>query len=283
MKEVIMSNQKFEFSFVSSLEKIFFQKPDASLTVTGSSMLKNEIHSFQLAAWAEGDVPQRIPCSIEINSEISEYVSVFAVDYVPGLLPLLYGEWKGDHDFLTMEPGLFPDPLRRVRDGRIELSNSQSRALWFSVEPKGKVSGCYPITVTIKRDNGETIGELTYRLEIINAELPALDIVNTGWFHGDCLSVLHDAPVFSEKYWEVVAKYLEIYTKFGHNMVLTPVFTPPLDAWANEWQARDNALYEKFIPEDVEDFKDHIYCKNILRFMGRSDEDPVRKIPMVAE
>ena len=54
-------------------------------------------------------------------------------------------------------------------------------------------------------------------------------------------------------------------------------------AWANEWQERDNALYEKFIPQDVEDFKEHIYGKNVLRFMGKSDESPIRKIPMVAE
>lgn len=53
--------------------------------------------------------------------------------------------------------------------------------------------------------------------------------------------------------------------------------------WANEWQERDNALYEKFIPEDVEDFKEHVYYKNVMRFMGLSDEVPVRKIPMVAE
>lgn len=41
---------------------------------------------------------------------------------------------------------------------------------------------------------------------------------------------------------------------------------------AKEWQERDNALYEKFIPEDVEDFKEHVYGKNFLRFLGKSDE-----------
>ena len=53
--------------------------------------------------------------------------------------------------------------------------------------------------------------------------------------------------------------------------------------WAQEWQDRDNALYEKFIPEDVEDFKEHVYYKNVMRFMGLSDEVVVPKIPMVAE
>ena len=53
--------------------------------------------------------------------------------------------------------------------------------------------------------------------------------------------------------------------------------------WAKEWQQRDDALYEKYIPEDVADFKAHIYGKNALRFMGLSDEKPNRKIPMVGE
>lgn len=54
-------------------------------------------------------------------------------------------------------------------------------------------------------------------------------------------------------------------------------------AWAKEWQERDNALYEKYIPDEVEDFKAHVYGKNALRFMGLSDEKPQRKIPMVGE
>ena len=54
-------------------------------------------------------------------------------------------------------------------------------------------------------------------------------------------------------------------------------------AWSKEWQERDNALYEKFVPEDVEDFKEHVYGKNMMRFMGLSDEVITPKIPMVAE
>lgn len=54
-------------------------------------------------------------------------------------------------------------------------------------------------------------------------------------------------------------------------------------SWAKEWQKRDDALYEKLIPEDVEDFKEHVYYKNVLRFIGVSDEVPQKKIPMIGE
>lgn len=53
--------------------------------------------------------------------------------------------------------------------------------------------------------------------------------------------------------------------------------------WSNKWQNIDNELYNKFIPNDVEDFKEHVYGKNLLRFLGLSDEKPDRKIPMVGE
>lgn len=33
----------------------------------------------------------------------------------------------------------------------------------------------------------------------------------------------------SEAYYEIVEKYLAVYAKFGHNMILTPIFTPALD------------------------------------------------------
>ncbi|MBD5168757.1 MAG: hypothetical protein HDT20_01285 [Oscillibacter sp.] len=54
-------------------------------------------------------------------------------------------------------------------------------------------------------------------------------------------------------------------------------------AWSREWQDRDDMLYERFVEEDVEDFKEHVYCKNVMRFMGKSDEKIQKKVPMVAE
>jgi predicted TIM-barrel fold metal-dependent hydrolase len=51
-------------------------------------------------------------------------------------------------------------------------------------------------------------------------------------------------------------------------------------AWAKEWQTRDDAIYEKLVENDVEDFKEHVYYKNVMRFLGKSDEDPRKYIPM---
>ncbi len=53
--------------------------------------------------------------------------------------------------------------------------------------------------------------------------------------------------------------------------------------WCKEWQKRDNKLYKKFIKKDVEDFKDHVYGKNFLRFIGKSDEVVDKVIPLVGQ
>ena len=38
---------------------------------------------------------------------------------------------------------------------------------------------------------------------------------------------------------------------------------------AKERMDFDDSLYEKYVNDDVEDFKDHVYCKNLLRFLGK--------------
>lgn len=70
-----------------------------------------------------------------------------------------------------------------------------------------------------------------------------------------------------------------------YNLIFgTDCFTPNYNtAWALEWQKRDDEIYADLIRDDVEDFKDHVYCKNLLRFLGKSDEKPVKYIPMVGQ
>ena len=52
--------------------------------------------------------------------------------------------------------------------------------------------------------------------------------------------------------------------------------------WTADWMRRDGELYEKF-GFDCDDFRDHIYGENLLRFLGLSDEKFEKKVPMIAE
>lgn len=217
----------YQFKLTNSLEKIMFGKPDGLPEFSHSTMLKNEIFSFQLVGWFSSKEDQKTTCTIHIESPLHEYISIYQVDYVPVMVPSI--EIDDDEDYLTKYPGLFPDPLHRITDGKLELVNRQTRAFWFVVEPNGAVSGCYPIRLHIYDNAGALVDELYCEVDILDAELPDAGICNTGWFHGDCLATLHHVDIMSEEYFSIVEKYLEVYVKFGHNMILTPVFTPPLD------------------------------------------------------
>lgn len=220
---------KCEFKLLSSLEKVFFDRFTDLPEHTSGSMLKNEIYSFQLAAWGEDDNCwlQKLECQIKIESALEQYIQIKQIDYVPSIIPGYVGVM--DEDYITHEPGLFPDPLHSIKDGKIVLSNKQARSFWVTVEPNGKVVGTYPITLKVLNEKEELLAETSFTLEIIDAELPELDICNTGWFHGDCLAEIHNVEVLSEEYFKILEKYLAVYVKFGHNMILTPIFTPPLD------------------------------------------------------
>ena len=218
-----------EFKLVSSLEKPLFAKPDNAVEVTGGSMLKNEIHSFQLIGWQETEGwPYRTDCKVEVESPIAQYVKLYTVGYVPSLFPT-YPETKCE-DYLSKKPGLFPDPLYELTEKRTwDLLDRQPRMLWVEVDPNGEIAGTYPITLKVYDEEKNLICEKTYTIEIIDKILPDLHIYNTGWFHGDCIAVHHGVELQSEEYFALLEEYMRVFKKFGHNLILTPVFTPPLD------------------------------------------------------
>lgn len=218
----------YNFKLVSSLEKIFFKDKIYSEHTCGS-MLKNEIYSFQLAGTFHDNEHLEAFCQLEIESALKDCIRVYRIGYVPSLFPCLIEKFSDD-DFITKTPGLFPDPLYEIKDGKLRLIPEQQRCFWFTVEPDGNFpGGIYPIKLNIYDDKHHLIEALVFTLEIIDLELPKQELLCTGWFHGDCLSTLHHTEILSDSYFELTEKYLKVYRKFGHNMILTPIFTPPLD------------------------------------------------------
>ena len=119
--------------------------------------------------------------------------------------------------------------MNKIYNKKFEFVNGQACALWFSVEPNGEMCGNYPIEIEIFSEDEKLLAKKVFNINIIDKELPRQKLINTCWFHGDCIAKLHNVEINSSEYFEIVEKYLSIYTKFGHNMILTPIFTPPLD------------------------------------------------------
>lgn len=235
---------KCELKLLSSLEKVQFEIPKGISEHTHGSMLKNEIYSFQLAICGLEPTANRFTCILKVQSELEPYIKVKRVEYVPVLVPSI--EIDDDDDYISKIPGLFPDALQSLEDGKVEYFYKKANAYWITIEPNCKKTGIYPITLQLMDGKEQVFAEKTFTIEIIDALLPESRVCNTGWFHGDCLAKLHHVDIMSEAYWEIVEKYVAVYTKFGHNMILTPVFTPPLDTEVGK-ERLTNQLVDVFL------------------------------------
>lgn len=186
--------------------------------------LKGETLSYQIAYYWGGERKER-GC-IAVVSPIKDRVYVRTVNLVPCEYPC---HMKRDDGYLAVDPGMYPDRLSEVTKWGFPLVSGQWRCLWIDVElDESAEAGEYPVKVVLSKD-GETLGEAEMVCEVLDATLPKLSIPYTEWFHSDCLADYYGAEVFSDRYWEIVEAFVREAAKHRCNMLLTPVFTPPLD------------------------------------------------------
>ncbi|MFD2332754.1 DUF4091 domain-containing protein [Cohnella sp. GCM10020058] len=106
----------------------------------------------------------------------------------------------------------------------------QWRSVWVTVETGADtLAGVYPVIVRFAAETGEPLGEARFELEVLDAELPPQTLIHTEWFHSDCLANYYGVHVFGEAHGSLIERYLDTAVRHGMNMVLTPLFTPPLD------------------------------------------------------
>ena len=219
---------------VSPMEKVFSTAaPSEEGAREKLSGLKGEIVSFQIAYYAESQGFAR--AEAEVISPIREQVQLRKVALVPCEYPC--GPVV-DEDYITTAPGLYPDRLEKLEKvsdeekdiyKEIPLIHAQWRSLWVDVElSEDMEAGTYPLTIRLTY-KGEVLTEKTVEVEVIGAVLPAMKVPHTEWFHSDCLADYYGVEVFSEEYWRIVENFVRTAGRHRYNMLLTPIFTPPLD------------------------------------------------------
>ncbi len=226
---------KAEFIQISSLEKVFLSKRPECGAIKSISALKNERVSYQIAYFR--DAGGKVPLKITVSSPLEEYVTVRRVLNVPVSLP--YRRDNYDDDYIMSEPGLAPDALIPINPEKTDLFGGRWESLWITVDLDGTVcAGEYNIDITFEysdafdfsREMGERDRQtVTMTVEVIDALLPPQKLKVTQWFHSDCIASYFNVPVFSEAHWEYIENFVRVAVKNGINMILTPIFTPPLD------------------------------------------------------
>ncbi len=205
-------------ALVSSLEKVFAQSDGDFYIIEKHTMLIGEKSGFQVAVFTDE------PLRFTLNDVNGIKIKAYNVHCVPSKLP--YYE-DHDEDILTSPDGYYPDLLRPVENGEIEFVNGGWCSVWFELE--ALESGKEKIEITLFNEENLVVGAETLSVEVINARLPEQELICTNWFHCDCLATWYDVPAFSEEHWRIIEGFVKTAVEHGVNMLLTPLFTPPLD------------------------------------------------------
>ena len=216
---------KFSLKNLSSLEKVMPSMTLCATEYNSASCLRGERFSYQIAAIAVGDaVGPAIRADIEVCSDLD--VKIYDVVSVPVSMPAFADEY--DNTYLTRESAVIPD-LLTPNDGTMAVSPYFYKALWLTVEVgKNAPSGEHKITVSFKKD-AEVLAESEFSINVIGAELPKQKLIFTQWFHCDCISSYYGLEPLSEEHWTRIEGFVRAAVESGVNMLLTPIFTPPLD------------------------------------------------------
>ena len=231
----------FDFFLTDSLEKVFADTRPRNLKERKLTTLRGAKVAFQLVyflnMYADTDSHQAFEISVEGSPVDARFRNVCLV---PSDYP---ASAQRDGGYLRTDPGLFPD-LLTPSDCFIRPIAGQYRSVYIDLTIPQNAKGSYTLTIAAKPveiaklGNGQTLLKRnqikpwheTIELTVLEASLPAQSLLVTQWFHTDCLANYYQCEVFSEKYWTIVENFIQFATKeAGINMLLTPIFTPPLD------------------------------------------------------
>lgn len=218
----------FEFTQISSLEKVMLKGSLPEKELKRISVMKNERFSYQIAfiARSEGGKIENTDFKVSVKSPLEEFVTLRTVEQIPSQYPA--PENDEDIDYISKAPGLFPDLLQPLSRPFVQVHYNSYASLWITVDLYSFEAGIYPITIFFEPSEGEKISK-TLEVEIIDAVLPEQELIFTQWLHSDCIATAYNTEVFSQKHWLMLEKFIETAAKNGINMLLTPLFTPPLD------------------------------------------------------
>lgn len=237
---------EFEFYLTGSLEKIF---PDTEPKAMGEahriSILRGEVPAVQIA-YRRKCGGENLPYKYRFQCKVTGIPASARfrdVELVPSAFPCYE---VTDENYLTTRPGLFPDLLKPKKENIITPMPGQFRALWIDFpDTKTLDAGVYQAAVELTMLPEVYMGDGTlkkpehmeceravfpFELEMAEAQWRPQSLIHTEWFHADCLADFYRTEVFSEMHWKVIEKQIALAGReLGVNMILTPVFTPPLD------------------------------------------------------
>ena len=222
----------YEVKIVSSLEKCFLdQKIGDFEALPFIRMMKNQRLSVQFLYTSTGeDVPLRAMLALKIQGGLAACAQARTVEMEPVYLSVDPAVLAVDDNYLRTAPGLYPDWLQPLHyGGTLSVMRDQLRAVWIDFDPRDTLpAGTYPMTVSLMAGD-QAVASASLTVDMLDADLPPQEMLVTQWFHCDCLGNYYHCEPWSERHWEIVENFARVAAKNGINLLLTPLFTPPLD------------------------------------------------------
>ncbi len=224
---------RYEICLTDSLEKVLPGVRPRPMTGNRLLAFGGETVSFQLAALALRDtVGNRDTLTVTLDGEWADKIRARKVELEPVMLAC---HGAADENYLTKTAAMLPDPLvpfAKDEPVSICLLGDQWAALWFDFTvPAGTPAGESTLTLTLTDGLGAVVSVQTLTIAVRAEALPPQTLLHTEWFHCDCLADYYHVPVWSEEHWRIVENFMQAAADMGINMLLTPLFTPPLDTW----------------------------------------------------
>lgn len=209
-----------ELISLSSLVKVFSDERPTANQVNRISVLNNEKASFQVAICVDNDAI----ANIKMSSDIANDLHLYYVEEIYSRTPVSSAQ---DDYTLRRSAGMFPDLLRKL-DNTLSLKKDKWQSIWVELSPTGIVAtGEHVVKISVNICGEKK--DIEFVFDVIGESLPKQSLIFTNWFHADCIATHYNVAVFSDEHWDLVEKYLKVACDYGMNMVLTPLFTPPLD------------------------------------------------------
>lgn len=208
-------------SFVHSLEKVFPDEAPKAF-ISSFSMFKKERYAIQLVLYCDREETALRLLPPEF---LKNHLKIFRV----GLIPVSDSAFEKCNDDFILREGKMdkcPDLLEPV-DWETTLRGRGYRALWLEIDGQNLESGNYQAVFTVETGDGKM--EASLNMTVIDAELPKQELDFTNWFYCDCLADYYHVEIFSEEHWRIIENYVRFAAQHGMTMILTPLFTPPLD------------------------------------------------------
>lgn len=207
---------------LSSLENIMPKVRQDLTPVNRLRALQGESVSYQLAFRTEDDAFY----TLRIESEISEQLRIYKIGCVPVMRTVWDLRTLEDGNYLSTEPGMFPDLLEPYQGEPIRGAYYY-QGFWIEAADT-LPAGTHHIRATLLRKDAPW-GTAEMELQVLPLRLPPQEMKYLISVHADCIAQYYGQEVFSEEHWAMLEKFIRISAEYGSNMLVPPIFTPPVD------------------------------------------------------